>query len=148
MVAYESGIRNFCDERLSFSVQFLMMGAKIITTGVLFRKAEINETGNMILGIRNAILLLLRGKYDCANRLRIPDCLTPSLTRNKIATVIIALFENPFKASSSLIIPNTSRMVVAEKSIRPGLIISLKRAIIIAKITPKTMYPSFVSNVQ
>ena len=43
MVTYDRGIRNFVAGSLTESAHRLMMGAKITTTGVLFRKAEMKE---------------------------------------------------------------------------------------------------------
>ena len=43
MVAYESGMSNLVAGCFIFSAQRLSMGAKITTTGVLLRKAEMNE---------------------------------------------------------------------------------------------------------
>jgi hypothetical protein len=123
-----------------------MIGAKIITTGVLFRKAEIKETGNMIRGSKNTIFPLFRGKYDWANLFKIPDCLTPSLTIKRIPTVIIPSLAKPANASLSLITPSARSIVVAENKISPGRITSLYKATIIKIMTAKTIYPSVVSN--
>jgi hypothetical protein len=145
-VAYESGIKNFWEERFSFSVQFLMIGAKIITTGVLFKNAEINDTGNMILGRRNTIFPRFRGRYDWASLSSTPDIRIPSLTIKRIPTVIMPSLANPANASLLLSIPTAKSSVVAENKIKPGRMISLYKATIMSSITPITIYPSVVSN--
>ena len=65
IVAYDNGIRNFLEDRFSFSDQFLIMGAKIITTGVLFKNADNTETGNIILGMISTLKdVTIKGEED------------------------------------------------------------------------------------
>ena len=49
IVTYERGIKNFVAGSLTASAHRLMIGAKITTTGVLFRNADTKATGGSIL---------------------------------------------------------------------------------------------------
>jgi len=126
------------------SAHFLIMGPKIITTGVLFRKAEMADTGHMIRMSRLGMGFLFLGRIREPSLFRKPDSLTPSLTRKSRATVIIPLFEKPARASSAVRMSKTRKMTRAEKRIRPGRMISRIRAMIMSSITPRAMYPEMV----
>src|SRR6056297_1067203 len=102
MVAYESGMRNFLLGRLSFSAHFLIIGAKIMTIGVLFKNAEIPAIGTVSLNISLGIGALFFGSITVAIFESAPVCLKPSLTRNKMPTVSMPLFEKPAIASSAV----------------------------------------------
>jgi hypothetical protein len=144
MVAYESGIRNFWEERFRFSAHFLTMGAKMITMGVLFRNADINEIGNITRRNNDLIFPLRRGKKKVASLVSAPDCVIPSLTTNSIATVTIPLFEKPASTSLALMVPNIIRNISAENRISPGRITSLAKAAIMMITIANTINPCAV----
>jgi hypothetical protein len=96
------------------------MGVALITIGKLLRKADKNDTGIIIRGIRNGMGLFFLGRYAWAIRVINPDCLIPSLTRKRTAIVSIPLLEKPDTISSAEIIPAARKMVAALKRISPG----------------------------
>jgi hypothetical protein len=71
--------------------------------------------------------------------------LNPSLTRNRIPTVIIPLLEKPDNASSEVMISVAMNMTSAVNRTNPGRIISLRRAMIIRITTAMAIYPVRVS---
>jgi hypothetical protein len=139
IVAYDSGIRNLEGGRFNFSAQRFMTGAKMITTGVLFRKADNAEIGNMMDVSMRGIERCCLGSDNAANLLRIPEYRTPSLTKKSTPTVNMPLFENPAANSVGVIIPIAIKKTAPEKRINPGRMASFARATIIATTTVNTM---------
>ena len=124
MVAYERGIRNFVHDRPIFFAQFFTIGANITTTGVLFRKAE----NALTMGRRRSWALVtvvsFSGRSFFTMVLNAPLCLTPSLTRNRRATVIIPRLLNPATICLGVIIPAAMNTTTKDSSTMPGRILS------------------------
>ena len=104
-------------------------GLTFTTIGKLFRNAERNETGIIILGNRKGITLFFRGKYTCASRDINPDCFMPSFTRNKTIMVRTPVLENPAIISLEEIIPVAKKITAALNRIIPGRNIPARKAI-------------------
>jgi len=68
-----------------------------------------------------------------------PECLTPSLTKKRMPTVSIPLFEKPATISLGVIIPIAIKKTATENNTNPGRIASLASANIITTITINTM---------
>ena len=122
IVTYERGIRKYVAGSLTELAHRLMMGAKITTTGVLFRKAEINAMlGSMRIWALNTEVFSC-GRSFLMTCVRAPLWRIPSLTRNSMATVIMPLFEKPSNTSLGVSIPAQKNRMTTEKSIMPGRI--------------------------
>ena len=100
--------------------QFLIIGAKITTTGVLLKNAEINETTGKKRRFTFVTDTFPVGSILNTKRSSRPLLRTPSLIRYSNATVIIPLLEKPFSASSGFMIPAHSSMTTAVKRISTG----------------------------
>ena len=122
IVAYERGIRNFAGGSFIRLAQFLMIGAKITTTGVLFRKAEMKAMTGRTRRLVPATVDFFCGNMAKIKRSNTPLLRIPSLTRNKRATVIMPLFEKPSNTSLGVSIPAQKNRMTTEKSIMPGRI--------------------------
>ena len=144
IVTYERGIRNLVAGSFTDSAQRFIIGAKITTTGVLFRKAEIKEiVGNMRSCALKTVVLPCGSSFliSCPNA---PDWRIPSLTRKSMATVIIPLLLNPSNISLGVRIPAQRNNTTTEKSTIPGRILSRIKAITMPSSAKST---NMISNV-
>ncbi len=124
IVAYDNGMRNFEAGRPNFSDQRLIIGAKIITTAVLFSIIEKREIMGNICAISTPTLRLFSGSIYLSINDNDPDCRTPSPIKKSIAIVIISRLENPAKSSSGVMTPITIKTIAPAKSVKPGRILS------------------------
>jgi hypothetical protein len=127
-----------------------MIGAKMTTTGVLFRKADKNDMAGRRRAFVLVILAFFLGKRLIINCSNMPLLRTPSLTRKSIATVIMPLLEKPSRHSFGVSIPAQSIITTHENRISPGLSLSAINAHIInmrqsaTNITSKFMFLFFI----
>lgn len=105
IVTYERGIKNFVAGSFTASAHRLMIGAKITTTGVLFRNADTKATGGSILACALKTVVFPSGSSFLINWPKAPLCRTPSLTRKSMATVIIPLLLKPSSISLGVRMP-------------------------------------------
>ena len=112
----------------TFFAQFRRIGAKITTTGVLFRNAE-NElmTGNTRSCARDT-LDSLPGNSFFRMEDNAPLWRMPSLTRKSNATVIIPRLLKPATICLGEIMPATMNSTTKDSSTMPGRILSIIRA--------------------
>ena len=111
----------------------------MMTTGVLFKNADKVEMGIINLKSILGVELFSRGNDTAANLFRIPEYLTPSLTKNKTPTVSIPLLEKPEAISLGVIIPVAIKNTAAENNTKPGRMASFTKATIIAMMTMITI---------
>ena len=119
---------NLVGDTLCCSAHRLIMGAKMTTTGVLLRKAEMKETAGIMRNCTRRTANCPFGKSQpniCSSS---PDRRTPSLTRKSRATVIIPLLEKPSKTSFGVSTPAHRKTTAPEKSTMPGRNASLMSA--------------------
>jgi hypothetical protein len=79
------GNKKFLWERFNFSDHLLIIGAKIITTGVLFRNADKTETGSMMRGNQKNHSPLFRGQVGLCQPFSTPDWRTAFANQKKYA---------------------------------------------------------------
>ena len=94
IVTYDKGIRKLVEGSRMACAHLCIIGAKITTTGVLLRKAEIKEIEGSIRACALNKEVLLCGNSFFIILPKDHDCLTHSLTKNKNATLIIPLLLN------------------------------------------------------
>ena len=128
MVAYDKGMRNFVGESRWRSAQRLIIGAKITTTGVLLRKAEMKATAGSMRACTPRMVARRLGNRCSRSVLSSPERRTPSLTRKSIATVIMPLLEKPSRSSFGLKMPAHMKATAPESRMRPGRMRSLMSA--------------------
>ena len=136
----------------TFFDQFFRIGAKMTTTGVLFRKAEKALTmGRM----RNCALVTevpRSGNSFLTTALNAPLCRMPSLTRNNSATVIMPRLLNPATICLGVMIPATINSTTRLSNTMPGRILSRISATNIpirpsnTKIISKLINSTFMKN--
>lgn len=99
-------------------------GAKITTTGVLLRNADMKLTAGNILSEAIVRLHPSLGIIRWTIRSSIPLCLTPSDMRKSRATVIIPLLEKPSRHSFGDRMPKQSISTTTVNKTNPGRILS------------------------
>ena len=120
------------------SAQRLIIGAKMTTTGVLFRKAEMPAMVGSMRSCTCRMEAPLPGSRRPSRRSSRPERLTPSLTRKSRATVIMPLLENPSSISSGLSMPAHRKATAPESRMRPGRMRSRMRATMTKARTMRT----------
>ena len=130
IVTYERGIKNFVAGSLTASAHRLMIGAKITTTGVLFRNADTKATGGSILACALKTVVFPSGSSFLINWPKAPLCRTPSLTRKSMATVIIPLLLKPSSISLGVRMPTQRKNTTTVRRTIPGRILSHTKAAI------------------
>ena len=117
-------MRNFVCDSPTFLAQFLMMGAKMTTTGVLLRKADNAAMVGKSFAFALVTVVCLLGKRFRMILSKIPLRRTPSLTRKSRATVIMPLLEKPSKHSLGCRMPAHSIITTHVKRMSPGFNLS------------------------
>ena len=139
IVTYDNGIKKYVAGNFTMLAHRFMIGAKITTTGVLFRKAGMNAmTGNIRACAFSTVVFFCGSNFliTCDNA---PLWRTPSLTKNSIATVIIPLLLKPSSISFGERMPVHKNITTAENRIIPGRILSAIRAMSIPISTTRTI---------
>jgi hypothetical protein len=96
--------------------------------GVLFKKADMNEMGNITRRNMDQVLPFRRCKKAFASLESSPDCVIP-------------LLEKPATTSSLFTIPLTKKIMSAEKRISPGCINYFTNAAIMITMIEITISP-------
>ena len=104
--------------------QFLMIGAKITTTGVLFRNAENALTSGSTRICALATVAPAPGSSLFTTSASAPLWRTPSLTRKSRPTVIMPRLLNPATICLGEMMPAAMNTTTTESSTMPGRILS------------------------
>ena len=142
-------MRNFVQDSPTRFDQFFRMGAKMTTTGVLFRKAENALTMGRMRSCALVTDVPFSGNSFLTTVVNAPLCRMPSLTRNSRATVIMPRLLNPATICLGVMIPATMNNTTRLSNTMPGRILSIISATSIpispsnTKIISKLIIPSF-----
>ena len=124
IVTYDSGIRKYVAGSFTKFAHLFIIGAKMTTTGVLLRKADMNAMLGSILSCALKTFIFLTGNNFSVSLVSAPLWRMPSLTRKSMATVIMPLLLKPSNISFGLSIPVHKNMTRTVNKIIPGLILS------------------------
>ena len=128
IVAYDRGMRNLVHDKPTFFAQFFTIGAKMTTTGVLFKKAEKALTTGSRRSWACVTDIFRSGRSFFITVANAPLWRTPSLTRKSNATVIMPRLLNPATICLGVMMPAAINTTTSESNTMPGRILSMIRA--------------------